>query len=62
MVNFNNLRITAIQFTSDYVIVLLLLYYRLARKEEKDMEEEFGSQYTEYMKRTSMFIPLPMAK
>jgi methanethiol S-methyltransferase len=38
--------------------ILVVLYYRLARKEEKDMEQEFGSAYLEYKQRTSMFLPL----
>lgn len=37
--------------------ILVLLYYRLAKREEKDMEKEFGNQYIEYKKRTSMFLP-----
>jgi protein-S-isoprenylcysteine O-methyltransferase Ste14 len=37
--------------------LLLVMYYRLARKEEKDMMEEFGSEYAEYRARTKMFIP-----
>jgi methanethiol S-methyltransferase len=39
--------------------VLVVLYYRLAKKEERDMEREFGRQYIEYKRRTSMFLPLP---
>jgi methanethiol S-methyltransferase len=39
--------------------VLLLLYYRLAKKEEGDMEAEFGEAYRQYRQTTSMFIPLP---
>ena len=38
---------------------LAILYYRLARREETDMEREFGDAYREYKARTSMFIPLP---
>lgn len=37
--------------------LLVLLYYRLAKREEKDMEKEFGNQYIEYKKQTSMFLP-----
>jgi protein-S-isoprenylcysteine O-methyltransferase Ste14 len=37
--------------------ILMLLYYRLAKREEKDMEKEFGNQYVEYKKRTAMFLP-----
>ncbi len=37
--------------------ILLFQYYRLALKEEQEMENEFGDKYREYRKRTSMFIP-----
>ncbi len=37
--------------------LLVLLYYRLARKEEADMLQEFGSTYQEYKERTGMFLP-----
>jgi protein-S-isoprenylcysteine O-methyltransferase Ste14 len=37
--------------------LLLVLYYKLAKKEESDIEKEFGSDYVEYKKRTKMFIP-----
>ncbi len=37
--------------------LLLLLYYRLAKREEKDMEAEFGDEYVKYEKKTKMFIP-----
>lgn len=36
---------------------MIMLYYRLAKREEKDMEKEFGNEYVEYKKRTSMFLP-----
>jgi protein-S-isoprenylcysteine O-methyltransferase Ste14 len=39
--------------------ILAVLYYRLAKKEEADMEKEFGNEYVEYRRRTSMFLPLP---
>lgn len=39
--------------------ILVVLYYRLARREEAEMEKEFGNQYIEYKKKTSMFVPLP---
>ncbi|MCD1293529.1 isoprenylcysteine carboxylmethyltransferase family protein [Methanocella sp. CWC-04] len=38
-------------------VLLLALYYGLAKREEKDMEKEFGSDYNEYKKSTKMFIP-----
>jgi len=37
--------------------VIFVLYYKLAKKEEKDMINEFGDKYIDYMKRTKMFIP-----
>jgi protein-S-isoprenylcysteine O-methyltransferase Ste14 len=37
--------------------ILAVVYYRLARKEEKDMEVEFGPHYAEYRRRTGMFLP-----
>jgi protein-S-isoprenylcysteine O-methyltransferase Ste14 len=37
--------------------LLLVLYYRLAKKEEKDVEKEFGREYLDYKKKTKMFIP-----
>lgn len=39
--------------------ILMILYYRLAKKEERDMKREFGREYIEYKRRTSMFLPLP---
>lgn len=37
--------------------VLVFIYYRLARKEEKFAQEKFGEQYTEYKRRVHMFLP-----
>ena len=37
--------------------ILMMVYYRLARKEEQDMEKEFGDAYVEYKRRTGMFLP-----
>lgn len=37
--------------------LLIFLYYGLAKKEEKDLEQEFGNEYAEYRKNTKMFIP-----
>jgi protein-S-isoprenylcysteine O-methyltransferase Ste14 len=37
--------------------VIVVMYVRLAKREEKDMLKEFGVQYEVYMKETKMFIP-----
>lgn len=37
--------------------VMAVLYYRLARREEKEMLAEFGAQYDGYRQRTGMFLP-----
>lgn len=37
--------------------ILVLLYYKLARKEEKEMEKRFGEKYREYKQSVPMFIP-----
>lgn len=37
--------------------VLIMVYYRLSKSEEKDMIEKFGDEYIEYMLRTPRFIP-----
>ncbi len=37
--------------------LLMLLYYRLARREEADMEREFGDTYRDYKAHTGMFFP-----
>lgn len=39
--------------------ILLVQYYRLAKREEAELEEEFGEEYRSYRERTPMFIPLP---
>lgn len=33
------------------------IYYKLAKREERDMVEEFGEEYRSYMERSKMFIP-----
>ncbi|PKM88891.1 MAG: isoprenylcysteine carboxylmethyltransferase family protein [Firmicutes bacterium HGW-Firmicutes-12] len=37
--------------------VMVVMYLRLAKREEKDMLQEFDHEYVEYMKKTKMFIP-----
>lgn len=37
--------------------IMVLVYVRLAKREEKDMISEFGEEYKQYMTRTKMFIP-----
>jgi protein-S-isoprenylcysteine O-methyltransferase Ste14 len=38
-------------------LVMILLYYFLARDEEKRMLREYPDTYSEYMKHTGMFVP-----
>ncbi len=42
--------------------ILVYLYYRLAKREEADMEKEFGQPYLDYKARASMFVPLPKVR
>ncbi len=37
--------------------ILAVLYYRLARREEADMEAEFGAAYVAYKQHAGMFLP-----
>jgi len=37
--------------------VLVVMYYMLAKKEEKEAMEAFGERYEEYKRQTPMFIP-----
>jgi protein-S-isoprenylcysteine O-methyltransferase Ste14 len=37
--------------------VLVIIYYRLAKKEERDVEGKFGEKYREYRRNVSMLIP-----
>ena len=37
--------------------VMVFMYTRLAKREEKDMIQEFGEPYKQYMVKTKMFIP-----
>jgi protein-S-isoprenylcysteine O-methyltransferase Ste14 len=38
--------------------IMAVLYYRLAKKEEGYMFEQFGKRYAEYRQTTGMFLPL----
>lgn len=42
--------------------VLAILYYRLAKREEREMQEKFGEQYLNYKKKVPMFFPHPRIK
>jgi len=42
--------------------LLVVLYFRLARQEEKEMEVKFGEKYREYKSKVSMLLPLPKLK
>jgi protein-S-isoprenylcysteine O-methyltransferase Ste14 len=37
--------------------VLAFAYYRLAKREEAEMEKEFGEAYRKYRAKVPMFIP-----
>jgi protein-S-isoprenylcysteine O-methyltransferase Ste14 len=37
--------------------LLIILYYRLARQEEQEVEEKFGQDYRQYKEETPMFFP-----
>ncbi|MBI5491293.1 MAG: isoprenylcysteine carboxylmethyltransferase family protein [Deltaproteobacteria bacterium] len=37
--------------------VLIFAYYRLSKREEADMEREFGDAYKSYREQVPMFIP-----
>ena len=37
--------------------ILLVVYTRLARREEREIEAEFGQAYRDYRARTGMFLP-----
>jgi len=37
--------------------ILMVAYYRLARWEERELEERFGELYRQYERKTSTLIP-----
>lgn len=37
--------------------ILLVIYYKLARREERELAEVFGDEYDEYARRTPRFFP-----
>lgn len=37
--------------------VLIIVYYRLSKREESEMINSFGDEYRHYMQRLPMFIP-----
>jgi protein-S-isoprenylcysteine O-methyltransferase Ste14 len=49
------------EWTTIFTLVLwpflALIYYRLAKTEEKEAEEQFGEEFREYKRRVPMFIP-----
>lgn len=42
--------------------IMVFMYYRLAKKEEKELIVEFGKQYETYMEETKMFIPYALIR
>lgn len=42
--------------------ILLIMYIRLAKKEEKEIEEKFGEEYLRYKEETAMLIKIFNAK
>jgi methanethiol S-methyltransferase len=50
-----------IQYTTVLTLImwpaLIVIYYRLARTEEKEVEEKFGEEYSQYKRKTPMFLP-----
>lgn len=42
--------------------ILMVIYFRLARREEAEMRAEFGSAYDAYMAKTGMFLPTKVLK
>lgn len=38
--------------------ILAIMYYLLARKEDQDLQKEFGKEYEVYRQKTPMFLPI----
>lgn len=38
--------------------IMIALYYKLARREEAELESQFGKAYVDYRERTGMFLPI----
>ncbi len=49
-------------FTLMMFPILITVYYMLAVREEKTLEELFGTEYTQYKNRTSRFFPYLLRK
>ncbi len=43
--------------TAGWVLISLLVFYWLAKKEEIDLEQVFGTDYLRYKSQTPMFLP-----
>jgi protein-S-isoprenylcysteine O-methyltransferase Ste14 len=37
--------------------ILMFMYYRLALREEKEMESAFGDRFADYKRQVPMFLP-----
>ena len=42
--------------------ILVIIYYQLARKEERTVEGNFGEEYREYRRNVSMFLPFTLMR
>jgi protein-S-isoprenylcysteine O-methyltransferase Ste14 len=42
--------------------VLVVVYYRLAKTEEKEVEEKFGEEFRKYKRTVPAFIPRLLTK
>jgi protein-S-isoprenylcysteine O-methyltransferase Ste14 len=40
--------------------ILLIMYYKLARREEKQVQQEYGDAYLKYIESTPMFFPIKL--